>query len=330
MSKGRREFTMTPFEDEPGDDDDPPDDAGSKSGGENEDCNVEKEDRNEQEDDEEEDSEQWETPAKRRSAPVKRIWELEASYNHQEVQREAITVLIREKLTEINRDAGVHFVHSQHKDRFKLYHDGDWTLQHKWMTCYGHVSNTIVSCPLAKRTKCKFQAKITISGTKSTFVYLSSLLIITMLSFQAREQRWKFLPDTLRPIMSATNLCTSSITRRMQLSDPFTINRTSLPKIYCPITSTRRIALTLLAENQSLASFPSSAPLYSPTSLKAWSCPIPSAAYASSAIDSGSTMLLIGTTAEKGAWTSSRRTSSAVNSWNQIMLSSLLKRMKVA
>jgi hypothetical protein len=77
MSKGRREFTMTPFEDEPGDDDDPPDDAGSESGGENEDCNVEKKDRNEQEDEEEEDSEQWETPAKRRSAPVKRIWELE-------------------------------------------------------------------------------------------------------------------------------------------------------------------------------------------------------------------------------------------------------------
>ena len=125
--------------------------------------------RNEQEDDsEEEDSEQWETPAKRRSAPLKRTWRLEASYNHEEVRREAITVLIREKLAEINRDAGLHIVHSQHKDRCKLY--GDWTLQRKWMTCDGHVSNTIVSCPLAKRTKCKCEAKITISGTKSFFV----------------------------------------------------------------------------------------------------------------------------------------------------------------
>jgi hypothetical protein len=107
-------------------------------------------------------------------------------FNHQEVQREAITVLIREKLAEINRDAGIHFVHSQHKDRFKLY--GDWTLQRKWMTCDGHVSNTIVSCPLAKRTKCKCQAKITISGTKSSFVYL--------LSFKLARDNHAFIPGT--------------------------------------------------------------------------------------------------------------------------------------
>ena len=179
MSKGRRQFRMTPIEDESGDDDDQPGDgrdAGSESEDENENSNVEKEGRNENEDrneQEEEDSEEWETPPKRRSSPLKQTWELEASYNHEEVRMEAITVLIREKLAKMNRDAGIHFVHSQHKDRFKLY--GDWTLQRKWSTCDGHVSNTIVSCPLAKRTKCKCQAKITISGTKSSFVYLSSL-----------------------------------------------------------------------------------------------------------------------------------------------------------
>jgi hypothetical protein len=215
------------------------------------------------------------------------------------------------------------------KDRFKMYGNyifklyGDWTLQCKWMTCNGHVSKTIVSCPLAKRTKCKCHAKIIILGTKSSFVYLSSLLVKTLLAFQAREQRWKSLPDTLLPIMSATNLCTSNITRGMQLSDLFTINPTLLPKNYHPITWTRLTASTLLAENQSLASFPLSALPYSPPNSKAWSCPIPSAAYASSVIDSGSRMLLISTTALKGAWTSSRCMSSAVNSWNQIMLSSL-------
>jgi hypothetical protein len=57
------------------------------------------------------------------------------------------------------------------------------------------------------------------------------------------------------------------------------------PRIIIPIASTRRIASTLLAENQSLASFPRSAPPYSPPSSKAWSCPIPSAAYTRTAID---------------------------------------------
>jgi hypothetical protein len=121
MSKGRREFTMTPFKDEPGDDDDLPDDAGSESGDENEDCNVEKEDRNEQEDDEEEDSEHRAVgdPGQAQQRTSEANMGARSIIQHQEVQREAITVLIREKLTEINHDAAVHFVHSQHKDRFK-------------------------------------------------------------------------------------------------------------------------------------------------------------------------------------------------------------------
>ena len=53
MSKGRRQFRMTPIEDESGDDGDPPDDVDSEFGDENEDRNVEKADSNEQEDEEE-------------------------------------------------------------------------------------------------------------------------------------------------------------------------------------------------------------------------------------------------------------------------------------
>jgi len=81
-----------------------------------------------------------------------------------------VPALIRNKLSEINREAGIFAYHGAHKDHVTEY--GDWTFKRKWTSNQGSVLSTIVRCPLAVRCNCKCEAKITVTPT-STSLFIS-------------------------------------------------------------------------------------------------------------------------------------------------------------